>query len=138
MYGEKEQWYLQTIETKNYIAYFTLSDRQDGLGVQNRDGGVDASLKMQKLEKISLYTKSNYLAHQANPTTVALNPIKEVHFVYKYTLCPGIPNNLSGGGKLTLDKLYFTYQNSNKAQFSPYQFNYGVNPPYNIKGYDRW
>lgn len=148
IYGEKELWYLDSIVTKNYIAIFHTEARKDGFGVNGKDGGLNtsASKAMRLLRKISLYSRPDYKANGSNAV-----PIKEVHFEYDYSLCPNVPNN-SGApevvngtdlnqnkGKLTLKKIYFTYQKSNKARFSPYEFTYSAfNPQYNIKGYDRW
>lgn len=153
IYGKKQLWYLTSIETKNYIAIFNTEYRKDGYGVKGENGGVDGDCgKMKYLDKISLYVKSEYKKDQANAI-----PIKEVHFEYNYSLCPNVPNNIDyvnektvNTGKLTLTKIYFTYQKSNKARLSPYEFYYAgydktthtfdpaYNPPYNIKGYDRW
>jgi hypothetical protein len=144
LYGQKELFYLQSIETKNYIAVFSLSDRQDGLGVTDENGAISSSVAPKKIDSISLYTKPNYNAHQAN-NSIPLIPIECVHFVYDYSLCPGVPNNLHGGGKLTLRQIYFTYQGSFKGRLSPYQFDYGkipgygyMNPAYSLTAYDRW
>lgn len=143
-YGEKELWYVESIETKNYVAVFTTEDRADGYGVNGQDGGISSSnAKMKLLRKISLYSKPDYEANGTNAT-----PLKEVHFEYDYSLCPNAPNNINTvngstdpyeTGKLTLKRIYFTYQNSNKGKFSPYKFEYNsLNPEYNLKGYDRW
>lgn len=139
IYGTKELWYLSSIETKNYIAVFSIDQRKDGFGVNGKDGGINSGNPMYKLNTISLYTKANYNANQAN-SSIALIPIKEVHFTYDYSLCQGIPNSIpSGGGKLTLREISFSYQSSQKGRLSPYKFNYSsTNPNYNIKGYDRW
>lgn len=138
VYGEKELWYLTSIETKNYIAVFTLENRQDGYGVTGNNGGRDNSHPVKRLNRISLYTRQNYQAHAAN-NAIPLNPIKEVHFKYDYSLCPGIPNSINNGGKLTLKEISFSYQGSEKARLSPYKFTYSAtNPSYNLKGYDRW
>ncbi|MBI3234630.1 MAG: hypothetical protein HYZ42_11430, partial [Bacteroidetes bacterium] len=68
-------------------------------------------------------------------------------FVYDYTLCLNVPNNIdassnhvgSQSGKLTLKAIYFKYGNSNKGLYSPYKFEYNsLNPNYNPVGYDRW
>jgi len=137
-YGEKELWYLSSIESKNYIALFTLENRQDGYGAIDKNGGRDNNHPVKLLRKISLYTRANYEAYAAN-NSIPLNPIKEVHFKYDYSLCPGIPNSSTGGGKLTLKEISFSYQGSAKARLSPYKFTYSsTNPSYNIKGYDRW
>jgi hypothetical protein len=150
VYGEKEVWYLSSIETKNYVAVFKLEDRKDGHGVLDKNGGLNSSDKSKLLRKISLYTRTNYEAHVAN-SSVPLNPIKEVHFEYDYSLCPNVLNNsgtseVVGGnnlnankGKLTLRKISFSYQASVRGRLSPYKFNYSsFNPGYNIKAYDRW
>ena len=148
MYGEKDLYYLSSIETKNYIAIFTLGNRFDGYGVIDKNGRKADTNPMQLLNKISLYPKREY---KANPTSALA--IKTVNFVYDYSLCSGITNQKNtgteGAGKLTLKEIYFTYQNSNKARLSPYKFAYAdpdhdgainaeFNPSYNIKGYDRW
>ncbi|MGQ0829855.1 MAG: hypothetical protein ACT4ON_15820 [Bacteroidota bacterium] len=139
LYGVKDLYYLKTVETKNYIAVFTLDDRKDSYGVVDKNGERSASKPMKLLKKISLYIKREY---NASPSTAIA--IKEVNFEYDYSLCPNVPNNINDrtandNGKLTLKRIYFTYQKSNKARLSPYEFKYSVsNPPYNIKGYDRW
>lgn len=144
IYGEKELWYLDSVVTKNYIAIFYKSCREDGAGVKDDNGGylTGASKKMLRLDSIALFSKQDL---RANPTTAL--PIKCVHFEYTYDLCGNIPN-VTGtpgptAGKLTLKKIFFTYQSSNKARLSPYIFDYhehitAENPEYNIKAYDRW
>ena len=149
VYGEKELWYLDKIETPNYVAIFHTSDRDDACAVTGEDGAINTSKSMQKLDRISLFTKQDYLANG-----LAGTPVKEVHFEYDYSLCPNVPNNKNynsstgmGPGKLTLKKVYFTYRDSHRGRYSPYEFEYAdtdfnqvadVNYPYNIKGYDRW
>lgn len=149
IYGKKDLWYVDTIQTKNYIAVFTTDKRLDGFEVVDRNGGLSNSNanSQRLLRKISLYTKANYKAHQAN-SSVALVPIQEVHFVYSYELCAGFPGNpggltapapdASGDGKLTLKQIYFTYQGSYRMKHSPYTFHYPNNPVYNMKAVDRW
>jgi hypothetical protein len=143
IYGTKELWYLDSVVTKNYIAYFHTSPRQDGVGVNDEEGGFGPGSKpMYKLDSISLYSKADIRKNGA-----AALVIKRVHFEYTYALCKNIPNSDGGQdptkGKLTLKKIFFSYQNSNKARLSPYVFDYhetitAENPNYNIKAYDRW
>ncbi len=133
IYGEKELFYLDTIQTKNFIAIFDKEDRDDGLGVNGEDGGVNNGVRQKLLRKIRLYSIPDYRANGNNA-----NPIKEVHFEYDYTLCPGVPNSVNNGGKLTLKKIYFTYRDSKKGKLSPYVFTYKNNKPYHLKAYDRW
>jgi len=135
VYGEKEIWYLKKIETKNYLAEFVLEDRDDGLGVTGKNGAIDNTKRLKLLRKITLYAKTN-------PNVI----IKEVHFVYDYSLCKKLPNTIDVNhttGKLTLKEIYFTYGGSNRGRFSPYVFNYhadqtGENPDYDMKASDRW
>lgn len=150
VYGEKEQWYPHSIETKNYIAKFITNDRLDGYGV-SENGAIAStagSNSTKLLEKIILYSKKD------------LNtPIKTVNFVYDYSLCYNTPNSNapqqdpsnpnSKKGKLTLKKIFYTYGNSDKGVFSPYKFIYAdtnhdgttdaaANPDYNRMSMDRW
>lgn len=143
-YGAKEVKYLKSIETKTHIAYFTTSDREDGLPVIDENEGKDVNgPRLQKLDKIELYKKLD----PYNPDSTADYLIRTVYFEYSYDLCPGVPNN-SGtstisvvgehprysnqsanrlGGKLTLEKVYFINGNpkhNNVGQLSPYVFDY--------------
>jgi hypothetical protein len=154
VYGEKEIWYMHSIETKNYVAKFILSDRADGYGVMSDLGGFSADSKSQKLKSIELYTKQELMDFKNHPNRpMPLTPVKVVHFEYDYSLCPGIDNNIkkyggagtdgdgftNQGGKLTLTGVYFTYGTSKRGKLSPYEFTYDTNnPSYNLKGYDRW
>ncbi|TNF48835.1 MAG: hypothetical protein EP305_04490 [Bacteroidetes bacterium] len=148
IFGEKELWYVQTIQSKNHIAVFYTSKRKDAVSVIGENGGlVDNSneVAMQKLDRIELYSLPEY---EANPTGAI--PLKTVHFEYNYSLCEGFDGNIENQGKLTLTRIYFTYQGSNKGRYTPYEFQYGerfnsdgtiqtvINPEYNIKETDRW
>lgn len=135
VYGEKDLWYVSDIQTKNYIAIFHLSKREDGYSVNGRDGGVNTNISSLKIDSISLFTRPDYDLNGINATA-----IQKVHFEYNYTLCKGYPLNVSGNGKLTLKKIYFTYQGSRRMAKSAYEFHYDdtKNPVYNIKSVDRW
>lgn len=157
--GQREVWYLQSIETKTHIAIFTTSDREDGVeasSIVSNDGGL-GSLKLKKLDRIDLY---NIVDFYQNPSSRI--PIKSVHFQYSYDLCPNVSNNTSAvvnidhplkiydnvnynryvnaqKGKLTLHKIWFTYGSSLKGALNPYLFEYkSLNPEYAIKSVDRW
>ncbi|MCS6933864.1 MAG: hypothetical protein NZM35_01760 [Chitinophagales bacterium] len=133
-FGSKELWYLHSIESKNFIAEFTYSDREDAVGVQGEDGGlsVNPNQRMKKLDKIELYARASRLSEGALP-------ILTVHFVYDYSLCGRVPNNISGGGKLTLKRVWFQYGDSEKGSRHPYIFSYSAfNPEYHRKKIDRW
>jgi hypothetical protein len=159
VYGEKELWFVKKIITKSYVAVFELGDRHDALAAQNVNGGQGSNpTKTKYLKSITLYAKPEYDADVANNYANAV-PIKVVHFVYDYSLCPGVLNNdgavetVNGininatKGKLTLKEVYFTYGKSDKAKVNKYMFNYGQvlsgtsqlnNFAYHPKAYDRW
>lgn len=140
--GEKDIFYLETIETKTHIARFRLSDRQDGLGAAalggsdpsaTSDQAKDTSKRLKKLDKIDLYYKN------ADGTE---HLIKSVLFEYDYSLAPNVPNNSGDAettkygttninqnkGKLTLKKVWFEYEGLTNAKISPYRFNYTYKP----------
>jgi len=146
-YGEKEVYYLNNIESKNFIAKFILNDpddltnghkRSDGLGVLGEDGGIDENQRLRRLERIELYSKEDLAKNGSNAV-----PIKTVHFYYDYSLCTGIPNADvdagEAGGKLTLKKVWFTYGQSSKGSLSSYKFDYAdFNPTYKENNSDNW
>lgn len=127
VYGEKELWYLNSIETKTKIAYFITEDREDALGVNDMYGKVNKNVKQRRLKEIRLYSKSDLS-----------QPIKTTFFEYDYSLCPGVPNSINGGGKLTLKKIYSTYGASRKGTHHPYTFEYANNQAYALMSSDRW
>ncbi|MBN2833711.1 MAG: hypothetical protein JXR48_01965 [Candidatus Delongbacteria bacterium] len=150
--GEKELWYLHSIETKTHVAIFKTSERNDG-----KESGGGAQMMM-KLDEIVLYNRLDYIQDDE-----AAIPIKTIHFVYDYSLCQNVKNQnysqvfdnneiSNDYGKLTLKQIYFTYGKSQKGILNKYKFSYGeyrddngdeysnspINPDYNIKSYDRW
>lgn len=138
-YGTKELWYVHSIESKTHVAEFYYSDRKDALGVSNEEGakGTTSEQKMQKLDRIELYNKTDRFTNKEDAV-----PIKVVYLEYDYSLCKGLPNHeLTSGenGKLTLKKIRFSYGKSMKAALSPYVFSYSsYNPDYDLQAYDRW
>ncbi|OQP68405.1 GLEYA domain-containing protein [Niastella populi] len=134
-YGEREVWYLNSIESKTMIATFVLdADRKDGYGVIGEDGGQNAGQKLYKLKEVNLYTKADFLKHGTNA-----RPIKTVHFEYNYELCKKNPGSLTDSGKLTLKKVWFTYNKNGKGQRNPYIFTYNAkNPDFSQRSVDRW
>lgn len=150
-YGEKEIWYLNSIESKNMIAVFFLdteTPRKDVYGTLGENGGKDVNQQLYRLKKINLYVKADLIK---NGTSNA-KPVKTVNFEYDYSLCKNHPGSENAAtGKLTLRKIWFTYNNNNKTIKNAYYFKYdkdvsvsdtavsGNNgPEYNNKSYDRW
>jgi hypothetical protein len=145
LYGEKELKYLDKIVTKTHVAFFDLEDRKDAIGVNGENGGYGNG-RMQKLKSIRLYSRpevtnaSGVIFDPNDAIGNVIKPIKMAHFVYSYNLCKGMPNNErnnginneltahelgNAGGKLTLEKVYFTYRGSNMGKYTPYTFFYG-------------
>lgn len=132
-YGEKEIYYLDTIETKTHIALFRTSPRDDGFeavhdeSVASNDSTATTASgtnRLQKLDRIDLYAKDSNGAAGKLLTTA--------HFEYDYSLCPNLPNAkvVAGSspvqrmGHLTLKRLYFEHEGTVSARTSPYFFGY--------------
>lgn len=168
LYGEKQIWYLKTAETQSHIAIFKTTDRLDSRGAfgenQIKGDGVNGVFGRysKKLDKIDLYSKPEYATKSLG---LIPKPIVTAHFEYSYALCRNVANNAktnifgtnsstnyTESGKLTLKKVYFTYQNNNRGKLSPYKFDYHEdltktvggktiypeNPDYDGYAYDRW
>lgn len=144
-YGEKELWYMHSLESKNMVATFSVSARNDGYPFLNEDGGVgtDTSANLKKLDQINLYTKAEFASAIKNGRVP--RPVKTVHFEYNYQLCPSYPLNKVGGaggtGKLTLVAVWFSYNGNLRQKKNKYQFKYSSgdkNPAYNSSQTDRW
>lgn len=136
-FGSRENYYLATAETETHIAKFFMSDRDDARAAKGQydDNGLanEEVKKSYKVDSVKLYVKADYLANNA---TTAL---QTTHFRYNYTLCPSVLNNFeTRGGKLTLTKVWTTYQKNKRGELSPYTFNYGKNYWYEENLYNRW
>lgn len=165
IYGQKEIKYLKKIETKTHVAVFELSDREDGIGVADDNGGAGTG-RLQKIEAIRLYSKPEYNVFRTalenddpndDPGIDELSPIKTTYFEYDYSLCKNLPNHVNYDpvdlnnldGKLTLKRVYFTYRTSLMGKHTPYNFAYDAdlqgtplainnNPDYSLKAFDIW
>ncbi|MDY8138494.1 thrombospondin type 3 repeat-containing protein [Aquimarina sp. 2201CG5-10] len=149
IYGEKELKYINKIITKTHVALFDLSTRKDGRGTNGENGGNPSSgQQMYKIDKVRLYSKPEAIKAKIldeDPNNdLPISAIKTAHFIYDYSQCQGVDNNLGGaldaheidyvdgngtvknGGKLTLKQVYFTYRNSKMGKYTPYKFNYGT------------
>ncbi|MBI3136214.1 MAG: hypothetical protein HYZ14_16185 [Bacteroidetes bacterium] len=157
LYGEKEMWYVSRIETKTHVVVFDLAKRNDNYEASGEfnaiTGGGNGSNSGLLIEKISLYLKEDYKTDFTSAV-----PLQEVHFEYDYSLCGNVKNNDGAqtglpscvldnteAGKLTLRRIWITYEGSDKGQMRPYEFNYFNEPGstegvigYNEFMYDRW
>ena len=136
IYGEKEVWYLNSVESKNMIAIFVLQKRTDLRPIDEMGHiatGAGDTVRSKCLKEINLYSKSDYIKNGLNA-----KPIKTVHFAYTNELCKGL-NGGASDGKLTLKRLWFTYNGNRKGTKNPYLFFYNNNNPnYTNTAYDRW
>lgn len=151
MYGEKEIYYVASAETKSHIVKFKTSARADGRGAkeqfQNKlpfdalDQNANLGGNQLKLEEVKLYVKS---ALVANPSVAPLKTVKLDYAGYADELCQKIVNRKKEGttgktgGKLTLKKVQFLYQNSMRGSYNDYTFHYANNPDYEPLQVDRW
>ncbi len=121
--GEKEIYYLKSIETKTHKAIFITSDRADAYSASKNSNVIESTTAkgdeiLQKLDRIDLYAKKS-------DGSLSDDPIKTVHFDYTYELGRGLPNSASGNeGKLTLKKVWFEYEGVVNARIAPYTFEY--------------
>ncbi len=128
--GQKEIYYLESIETKTHIARFITSPRYDGVEAEDRTQAADNSLSMnnnlqlRKLDKIILFEKD------ANGNDG--KELQTTFFDYDNSIQSGggLPNfynydgNANGNGKLTLRKVWMEYNDVYKAKIAPYWFHY--------------
>lgn len=135
--GEKEIYYLDTIETKTHFAVFERSERMDGIEAppehiadSERNPDLTGLDRLDKLDRIKLYAK---------PTQLGQSPhlLQTVNFKYElngidYELLNDLPNSVAPSkGKLTLKAVYTEYEGINAATISPYIFHYD----YSISSY---
>lgn len=130
--GEKEIWYLHSVVSKNMVAvFYTAKDRSDTKSQAGVNGQVEADKQLMRLTRIDLFSKA---ALVAGPNA---KPVKSVFFEYDYSLCRA--NTAPNSGKLTLRKIYFTYNGNHGKKSNPYTFQYnGQNPMYHPKHTDAW
>lgn len=136
-YGEKEIWYVHSVESKNYIAEFYLENREDAYGVSGEDGILSSSTPLKRLQKIVLYNRADRIDNGASAV-----PIQTIEFEYDYSLCKGSPANKysyapndidSLSGKLTLKKIrIYKGASSEEMALSAYEFYYGEDTEYNV------
>ncbi|MFT5823666.1 MAG: hypothetical protein ACI8ZM_004928 [Crocinitomix sp.] len=156
-YGEKELYYVHSIETKTHIAVFELGDRADGVGVslEHQKETPDSSAfgaNQKYLKTIKLYSKADILEEGGVSFT---EPLQIVHLKYNYELCQGVLNHdtsvsidsdhfvspvepTDDYGKLTLKEVSISYNGNGKGRLSPYLFDYTSNQDYSRLKMDRW
>lgn len=136
--GKKEITYLSKVESKTHVAVFRTNIENPADEKSIRKDARDATGQTQKrLDRIDIYTRIEY---EKGAEAV---PLKSIHFEYAYQLCYDTPNSVSvGQAKLTLKRLYFTYQNEFRGGINPYEFEYhgegDTNLSYEREAQDPW
>ena len=139
-YGEKEVWYVHSVESKNMVAEFHLTDRKDAYGVNGEAGALNSQLPLKKLERIEIYN----LSERMGPNGDAAVPLQIIEFEYTYELCKNFPGNINGtgdeSGKLTLTKIRAYTGASTEMGLYTYEFKYDAmnNPDYSYDNIDAW
>lgn len=133
--GEKEVYYLETIETKTHIADFVTETRSDGYGVTNyhdpaevADGATIRGKTLEYLDHINLYKKTPEGARGAL--------LEKVQFEYDYALVPDVHGNdgtpvwvkgeniNADKGRLTLKRIWTERNGVVSSRINPYAFAY--------------
>jgi hypothetical protein len=162
--GNKEKYYLNSVETKSHVALFVKGARNDA-----QDALTNSKKSSLRLEEIALLTKEAYqqltapaigfnladcngrvdivygsqsaaagsILSTATRTYIQQNSIKRVLFNTDYTLCSGTPNSINSMGKLTLNSVSIRGKNDAKI-FPDYKFEYLNNPGFNKDKWDGW
>ncbi len=151
MTGEKQVYYLKTIETKSHVAFFVTNKsipshyseftgeaknnlvgsgepRKDSYGAvqytTDRSGNIiDPAAKNNNLKNAgqSLEKLEKIVVYSKKDFS---KPLQTVHFEYTNSLCAGLPNAENGAGKLTLKKVWFENEGIVRGKIAPYQFDY--------------
>ena len=145
VYGERENWYLSTIETATHKAYFcvdrTRPDARGVDGIGQSAGPTASSVRPARLTSLKLFTKTQLGPNPpARCDDLGSNsvPLVEAHLEYDYSLAEKAPNQEPGQGKLTLKKIHFSHLGNTRGRLNPYTFEYGFNPAYQDGDHDRW
>ncbi|HTM65470.1 MAG TPA: hypothetical protein VL093_04070 [Flavipsychrobacter sp.] len=147
MIGSKKTWYAHSIESKNYVVEFYISDREDALDSRSRVmrsdhpyavsdyvNNKDSFAHMQKLDSIKYYYK-----HDRYLNGNAAVPLKTIYFDYDYGISSNMPNSVNHGGKLRLLKVRVRHGDEPIEFAEAYNLGYtSYNPGYSIGDKDGW
>ncbi len=137
--GKKEIWYTHSVESRNIVAEFYLSNRKDGHGVDPLTGILEDDLPLKQLDSIRVYNRSERISKGANAV-----PLQIIAFEYSYELCKELPSNINGtgaeSGKLTLKKIRSYTGTSTEMGLYTYEFTYDSinNPDFSYNNSDAW
>lgn len=133
-YGTKDVYYVKEVRSKDKVAIFYTSPRNDGFQAAGEKGGLDGSVRLRKLDSIKVFHIAEYRQMQANA-----RPLTRVVFEYDYSLCKNVWNANGISGKLTLKKVSIYRGEENKHVPEVYTFEYSqFNPDYSPLHVDGW
>lgn len=124
--GEREVYYLKSIETKTHIARFITEARDDAReaapeNTADNSATARGTKGLKRLQRIDLYAKAT------NGGTETL--IQSVIFEYGYDAFPGQLDHPSGLGKLTLRSVKVIYAGVYEMKPTKYSFGYAYANP---------
>lgn len=145
--GSKDIWYAHSMESKNYVVEFYLSQREDALDSRSKvirpdhpnsvakyASDKDSFSRMMRLDSIKYYSKHDRLLNKENAV-----PIKSFYFAYDYGISSQLPNSISNGGKLRLKKLTIRNGDEPISFADVYDLGYtSFNPAYEVGAKDGW
>lgn len=147
--GSKEVWYAHSMESKNHVVEFYLSDREDALDSKGSlfpsghphafapySSSKDSFAHMQRLDSVKYYYKHDRYINGGNAV-----PLKTIYFDYDYGISSNVPNSADTvyGGKLRLTKVRVRHANEPISFAEVYDFDYNSsNPSYSIAAKDGW
>jgi hypothetical protein len=156
--GVRQQYYLNSIETRSHVALFLKSNREDGKSAyENPMAPLKLDeiclLKREQYKKLTTYNVPNYSnqiealclssSFSSARDYVNKNCVKRILLNFAYELCTGTPNaggpNNPEGAKLTLKSVSVRGKNDMKL-VPDFKFEYedGNNYPYDVNKWDGW
>jgi hypothetical protein len=141
-YGKKEVYYLDYVRTASHILLFDKSQRLDGRGVVDKNGGYStaASSTVARLDKVYLLNIDDFNTAMLDNMPFYRNDIlsksiRSVGFQYDYSLCNKTSNSFSSSnttekqGKLTLTGLEYYGKQGVGGMIPPLKFGYELEDP---------
>ncbi|MFW5700277.1 MAG: hypothetical protein ACOCWM_01195, partial [Cyclobacteriaceae bacterium] len=109
----------------------TNTEREDGirshydeLKATSGEGISNIENKLEYLERIEVYALDPNYDPKNDVFYKVTEKSQTTYFQYNYESWPGIPNNKSGNGKLTLKKVWFDYGEVTEPKVNAYEFQY--------------
>ncbi len=141
--GRKQEYHLNSIQTRSHIALFIKDNKPDGgkklneiilLSIEKYKKLVTTPLSFPDCSNQFEVNYESYQISTAHRDFINKNCIKRIVFTYDNSLCKKLA---SGVGKLTL-KAVSIFGLNNAKLVPDYKFEYGINPNYDQNHWDGW